>query len=101
MKLNYNVTGSERKSLVGAISTALNTPTKYLGAPTFVYEIGRYHIDKTGTLTGPDNLDLEDALHQAGFDADGDSREYDEADTYDLHGNVVGDSKQRTCHRDQ
>jgi len=83
MKLNYNVTGSERKSLVGAISTALSIPTKYLGAPSFAYEIGGYHIDKGGTLTGPDNLDLEDALHQAGFDADSDSREYDENDTYE------------------
>ena len=83
MKLKYNVTGSERKSLVGAISTALDAPTKYLGAPTFAYEIGGYHIDKAGTLTGPDNLDLEDSLHQVGFDADGDSREYDEYDTYE------------------
>jgi len=83
MKLNYNVTGSERKSLVGAISAALNTPTKYLGAPTFVYEIGAYHVDKTGTLTGPDNLDLEDSLHQVGFDAEGESRAYDEPDTYE------------------
>jgi len=83
MKLNYNVTGTERKSLVGAISATLNTPIKYLGAPTFVYEIGSYHIDKTGILTGPDNLDLEDSLHQVGFDADGESREYDEPDTYE------------------
>jgi len=83
MKLNYNVTGSERKALVGAISTALNTSAKYLGAPSFIYEIGGYHIDKTGSLTGPDNLDLEDSLHHAGFDADGDSREYDEPDTYE------------------
>jgi len=83
MKLKYNVTGSERKSLVGAICTALDAPTKYLGAPTFAYEVGDYQIDKAGTLTGPDNLDLEDSLHQAGFDADGDSREYDEADTYE------------------
>lgn len=83
MKLNYNVTGIERKALVGAISTALGIPTKYLGAPSFAYEIGGYHIDKDGTLTGPDNLDLEDALHQAGFDADSDSREYDENDTYE------------------
>ena len=83
MKLSYNVTGSERKSLVGAISAALNAPTKYLGAPTFAYEVGGYHIDKAGTLTGPDNLDLEDVLHQAGFDADGDTRHYDEPDTYE------------------
>jgi hypothetical protein len=83
MKLKYNVTGSERKSLVGAISTALGAPTNYLGAPTFAYEVGGYCIDKVGTLTGPDNLDLEDSLHQAGFDADSDSCEYDEADTYE------------------
>jgi hypothetical protein len=83
MKLKYNVTGSERKSMVGAISTTLNSPTKYLGAPTFAYEVGEYRIDKAGTLTGPDNLDLEDALHQQGFDADGESRHYDEPDTYE------------------
>lgn len=83
MKLNYNLTGSERKSLVAAISQALNAPTKYLGAPTFAYEIVGYHIDKVGTLTGPDNLDLEDLLHQAGFDADGDTRYYDEPETYE------------------
>ncbi len=83
MELKYNVTGNERKSLVGAISTALDAPTNYLGAPTFAYEVGGYRIDKAGLLTGPDNLDLEDSLHQAGFDADGDSRKYDEADTYE------------------
>lgn len=83
MKLNYNVTSQERKNLVGAISTALNAPTKYLGAPTFAYEVGGYHIDKSGTVTGDDNLALEDALHQQGFDVDGDSRHYDEPDTYE------------------
>lgn len=83
MKLSYNVTGAERKSLVAAISQELNAPTKYLGAPTFAYEVGGYHIDNVGTLTGPDKLDLEDALHQAGFDADGGSRHYDEPDTYE------------------
>lgn len=83
MKLNYNVTGIERKALVGAISTALGIPTKYLGAPSFAYKIGGYHIDKDGVLTGPDNLDLKNLLHQAGFDADSDSCEYDENDTYE------------------
>lgn len=83
MKLSYNVTGAQRKSLVAAISHELNSPTKYLGAPTFAYEVGGYHIDKNGTVTGPDSLDLEDALHQQGFDADGDTRHYDEPDTYE------------------
>lgn len=58
MKINYNVTGAQRKSLVGAISQELNTPTRYLGMPTAAYEVGEYTIDKTGTVTGPDNREL-------------------------------------------
>ena len=58
MRLSYNVTGPERKSLVAAISHELNAPTNYLGAPTFAYEVGGYHIDKTGTVTGEDNREL-------------------------------------------
>lgn len=79
MKLSYNLTGEQRKSLVGAISQELNLPTKYLGAPTFAYEVGEYNIDKNGTVTGPDSLDLEDALHRQGFDAG--ECEYDEPDS--------------------
>lgn len=81
MILKYNLTGDKRKQLVGAVSKELNTPTSYLGVPSFSYEIGDYTVDKNGTVTGPDNLDLEDALHRAGFDAD--EREYDEPDTYE------------------
>lgn len=58
MKIQYNVTGAQRKSLVGAIRQELNTPAKYLGAPTFAYKVGHYHIDKNGMLTGEDNPDL-------------------------------------------
>jgi len=67
MKLNYNVTGAERRTLVDAICTAQNAPVKYLGAPTFAYEIGGFHIDKTGTVTGEDNRTLAAALLEAGF----------------------------------
>jgi len=82
MRIHYNLAGAERKTLVGAISQELNAPTRYLGAPSFAYEVGNYHIDKAGTLTGPDNLDLEadlQGLH--GFEAI--EREYDEPDTYE------------------
>lgn len=58
MKINYNVTGDKRKSLVGAISQELNVPSKYLGAPTFAYEMGGYRIDKNGMVTGEDNYEL-------------------------------------------
>ena len=81
MRLHYNVTGTRRKSLVSAVSEELNGPSKYLGAPAFSYEVDGYTIDKNGTLAGPDNLDLEDALHRAGFGAI--EREYDEPDTYE------------------
>ena len=81
MKLRYNVTGAPRKALVGAISHELDSPIEYLGAPTFAYKVGGYHIDKTGMVTGEDNLDLEDALRRLGFDTE--EREYDEPDTYE------------------
>ncbi|WP_040197191.1 hypothetical protein [Candidatus Soleaferrea massiliensis] len=58
MRINYNVTGDKRKALVGAISQELNAPTKYLGAPTFAYEVGDYRIDKNGVLEGEDNYGL-------------------------------------------
>lgn len=81
MKIFYNATGAQRKSLVAAISQKLNTPAEYLGAPTFAYQVGDYHIDKNGMVTGKDNLDLEDALFQKGFSAI--EREYDEPDTHE------------------
>jgi hypothetical protein len=62
LHLSYNATGAERKRLVGAISQILNAPAKYLGMPSAAYEVGAYCIDKTGTVTGPDNRDLMNAL---------------------------------------
>lgn len=58
MRINYNVTGPERKKLVQAISELTGDPMNYKGAPTFGYEVGRYHIDKTGMLIGEDNSEL-------------------------------------------
>lgn len=83
MKISYDLTGEKRKLLVGAISQELNAPIKYLGAPSFAYEVGGYHIDKNGTVTGTDNLDLEADLQGIhGFEAV--ERDYDEPDTYEI-----------------
>lgn len=76
MQINYNVTGEKRKSLVGAISQELNAPTKYLGAPTFAYEVGGYHIDKNGVLRGDDNPGLVADL-QGLYDFKAITEEYD------------------------
>ena len=88
MRIRYNVTGAERKSLVAAISQELNAPVKYLGMPTAAYEVGNpaggYHIDKTGTVTGPDNRDLvADLCGLHDFKAV--SEEYDESPDIDQH----------------
>lgn len=78
MKLNYNVTGADRKRLVEAISTFTKTKAKYLGAPSFTYQVGDYTIDKSGVLAGPDNHELEDELNTLhAFEAQ--EREYQEA----------------------
>ena len=58
MTINYNLTGAQRKTLVTALTEIMGTESKYLGAPTFAYQVGEYHIDKTGTLTGPENREL-------------------------------------------
>lgn len=82
MKIFYNVTGPERKSLVAAISQELNIPTDYLGAPTFAYQVGGYHIDKKGLLEGPDNPGLVADL-QGLHDFVATNVEYDEPMTYE------------------
>lgn len=69
-EFNFNVTGTERKKLAGVISEILNTPTNYLGAPTFAYEIGNYTIDKNGTVTGEYNQSLFTELAARGFESE-------------------------------
>jgi hypothetical protein len=77
MELKFNRTGTERKQLVGAISEILNQPIQYLGAPTFAYEVGGYHIDKEGTITWDERTDsatmrvLLTQLSERGYEADG------------------------------
>lgn len=84
MKISYDITGAERKALVAAISQELNTPVKYLGMPTAAYEVGNFHIDKTGTVTGPDNRDLvADLCGLHNFKAV--SEEYDDQPDIDQH----------------
>lgn len=60
MDVRYNVTGSERKALVGAISEVLGWEAVYKGAPTFAYAVSNYIIDKNGTLSCPADAGRED-----------------------------------------
>jgi hypothetical protein len=67
MRISFGRTGNERKALVAAISEALGAEAKYLGAPTFSYEVGGCSIDKDGTLTGRADKKLIAALEAQGF----------------------------------
>lgn len=94
MVLMYSLKGEKQKQLAAEVGKALGKPVKYLGTPIFAFQAGKYSIDQNGNLVGPDNLDLEDALHRAGFDAI--ERAYDEPDGYEygvnrriLHKNLI------------
>ena len=51
MKYNYNLSGSNRKPLIEAISQILDQPAAYQGAPSFSYIIGNYTVDRNGVLS--------------------------------------------------
>jgi len=51
-KIEFNVTGSDRKNLVTAMGEILGVKPKYLGMPTAAYEVGGFTVDRDGTVTG-------------------------------------------------
>jgi hypothetical protein len=59
MEIRFNRTGSERKALVTAIGEILETKPVYRGAPTFIYDIDGFEVDKEGTLIFTDSTDSE------------------------------------------
>ena len=87
MKINYNVTGNERKKLVKLISEITEVPSKYLGVPSCAYQVGPYHIGKDGELTFDNELDQDNIktlmkkLQDAGFEAEVDEPALAEAET--------------------
>jgi hypothetical protein len=74
MNVQFNVTGSKRKALVGVISAISGHEIAYTGAPTFAYTVNHYLIDKDGNLSYPDDADHDEvksllaALKERGYD---------------------------------
>ena len=58
--LDYNVSGPERKRLVNAIAAYTQADAKYLGAPTFAYEVDYFNIDRNGCVSFNDRADSEE-----------------------------------------
>lgn len=72
MTIHYNRTGADRKALVSAISTVTGCEAKYLGAPSFAYQVGHFTIDRAGSVTFNDNVEAENLigrLSAMGFEA--------------------------------
>ena len=57
MQIKYHLEGRERKALLAGIREILQDTPKYMGPPTFSFEIGPYTIDRHGTLDCPDHMD--------------------------------------------
>ena len=60
--LEYNVTGAERKRLAQAVAELCGCPCKYLGTPTFGYQVGnKFLISRMGSVL-PDMRVSEEEL---------------------------------------
>ena len=60
MTIKYNRTGTDRKSLVDAIANITGAEAKYLGAPSFAYQVDYFTIDRNGAVTFDDRADSEE-----------------------------------------
>lgn len=77
MEIKFNATGTDRKALVKAICDIICEPSKYLGAPSFAYQIGDwYTVSKNGNLMVSGAADkakieiLMEELYRRGFESE-------------------------------
>ena len=76
MTITINASGAERKRLVNTISQWLGEEPRYCGAPSFAYTIGKFTVDKDGTLNADEYVNDEvverllQHLYNEGFDVD-------------------------------
>ena len=64
MTIKTNTT--DRKALAKALADELGTTAKYMGPPTFGYQIGDYIVNRDGDIEGEDLEALQDFLQRIG-----------------------------------
>ncbi|SFA96107.1 hypothetical protein [Selenomonas ruminantium] len=72
MELNYNISGEDRKRLVKVVGEVSGIKPKYLGTPSFAFQIGSYEVSKHGVLTFEEDeqaATVLEAIELAGFTA--------------------------------
>ena len=71
MRIEYNVTGAERKELVKKLSEITGEKAKYLYMPTCAYTVGDYTVTKDGAIESDSDANKEELMEQlreAGFE---------------------------------
>lgn len=63
MKIDYHLTGNDRKELVKNISEIIGVPAQYQFMPTCAYIIGSHTVTKDGTLIIGENADEKEIEH--------------------------------------
>jgi hypothetical protein len=90
MKATYNVTGDERKALVGIISEVIGTKPVYMRMPTCAYVIEGITVEKDGTMVWDERTEeatieaVKAALQDAGYTAAEDTMPEAASDEYGL-----------------
>ena len=59
---------TDRKALAKAIADELGTTAKFMGVPSFGYQIGEYIVDRAGNINGEDFEALRDFLQRNGYE---------------------------------
>ena len=60
--IDFNVNGAERKRLVQVIVAYMQADAKYLGAPTFAYQVDGLTIDRNGVVSFDDRADRKSVV---------------------------------------
>ncbi len=90
MKATYNVSGDERKALVGIISDTIGMKPVYMRMPTCAYVISDITVEKDGTMVWDEHTDevtieaVKAALRDAGYTAAEDTMPEAASDEYGL-----------------
>lgn len=77
MRIEFHVTGADRRALVTAMGEILEVRPKYLGMPTAAYKVDYFRIDRNGTVEFDDRADsveienLLERLAERGFAGEG------------------------------
>ncbi len=68
MTITPNTT--DRKALAKAIAEELGTTARYLGLPSYGYQVGDFTVDRDGNIIGEDFGTLQDFLTRNGYSAE-------------------------------